>query len=559
MVAEYVDTKHSILNELMTIESTFKPSITEAIWDMDDEQLEKLANGISKLPTVTKIDIYDANDEVILSSTNNYEKDDSSFYHEFKTIHKSEQKEQVLGKVRLYSNTKNVLDRVELGFVIIIVNAIIKTTALCLLFLWAFRKYLIIPLRELTNEVNSIDLKNISGKRIKISNEDENELSVLEGAFNNLLVNVDKSKKELDIVNKELEDKVKERTKKLTYALYEVKTQKDELQKTIEDLNKTQNQLIESEKMAALGQLIAGVAHEINTPLGAIKSSGSNINESLKSLLSELPNIFKILKKEEEDIFFEMIEFASSSKELLTTREERKLRKEIEKKLDNMGIEDTRTLSSHLVKMKIYDDLESFKPLFTHAEATQILGIALKVSDLMNNTSNINIAVERAGKIVFALKSFSRFNNSEEKIKANLKDSVETVLTIYNNQIKQNTELVREYEDVDDIDCFPDELAQVWTNLIHNALQAMNYKGKLTIAIKDTPTHQTVSIKDSGSGIPKDIIDKIFDPFFTTKPAGEGSGLGLDIIRKIINKHSGTISVNSEIDVGTEFVVSIPK
>jgi two-component system NtrC family sensor kinase len=118
--------------------------------------------------------------------------------------------------------------------------------------------------------------------------------------------------------------------------------------------------------------------------------------------------------------------------------------------------------------------------------------------------------------------------------------------------------VVRNYEDIPPLSCFPDELNQVWTNLIHNALQAMNHEGTLTIGIRQEGDNAVVSVSDNGCGIPEEIRGKIFDVFFTTKPAGVGSGLGLDIVKKIIDKHQGRIEVQSEVGVGTTFSVFLP-
>jgi signal transduction histidine kinase len=176
----------------------------------------------------------------------------------------------------------------------------------------------------------------------------------------------------------------------------------------------------------------------------------------------------------------------------------------------------------------------------------------------MGNARNVNAAVERVAKIVKALKSFSHFNIGTEKIDANLVEGMETVLTIYQGQTKVGVEVVRNYEDIPLLNCFPDELNQVWTNLIHNALQAMNHEGTLTIGIKEENGYAVVSVGDSGCGIPEEIRGKIFDVFFTTKPAGVGSGLGLDIVKKIIDKHHGRIELQSEVGVGTTFTVMLP-
>jgi signal transduction histidine kinase len=160
--------------------------------------------------------------------------------------------------------------------------------------------------------------------------------------------------------------------------------------------------------------------------------------------------------------------------------------------------------------------------------------------------------------MILALKSFSRVDHQATKIEARLCDGIEMVLTIYQGQLKHGTEVVREYEEIAPLLCLPDELNQVWTNLIHNALQAMNHEGTLTLGIRRVGEEAVVSVSDTGSGIPEEIRDKIFNVFFTTKPTGEGSGLGLDIVKKIVEKHQGRIDFKSEIGVGTTFFVYLP-
>lgn len=187
-----------------------------------------------------------------------------------------------------------------------------------------------------------------------------------------------------------------------------------------------------------------------------------------------------------------------------------------------------------------------------------IIEVAHSFGTITRNTANINTAVARVTKIIFALRSFSRVDSVGEMVEANLREGIETVLTIYQSEIKQQVELVRNYEDMAPLLCLPDELNQVWTNLIHNALQAMRYNGTLTIGIHRIGNDALVSIGDTGCGIPEKNRERIFDAFFTTKPAGEGSGLGLNIVKKIIEKHRGRIDVNSQLDVGTTFYVYLP-
>ena len=174
------------------------------------------------------------------------------------------------------------------------------------------------------------------------------------------------------------------------------------------------------------------------------------------------------------------------------------------------------------------------------------------------NAENIDIAVDRVGKIVFALRSFSRFDQASEKVLADLRSGLETVLTVYHSQIKHQVELVRRYQELPPLLCFADELNQVWTNLIQNALQAMQFKGRLTIELHGDEQEAVVSICDTGGGIAPEILPRIFEAFFTTKPPGEGSGLGLDIVRKIVDKHGGRVEVRSQVGEGSCFSVHLP-
>lgn len=317
-------------------------------------------------------------------------------------------------------------------------------------------------------------------------------------------------------------------------------------------------QLLQNEKMASLGELIAGVTHEINTPIGAIKSSGASITDALNDALSQLPPLLQSLDAQSTSLFLQLIQYANTPKAPTSSREERAIVKAATEKIDAAGIEQARQKAVVLVNLNAHNALDTFLPLLQHPQTEHILETASNVAIAISSAKNINLAVERVAKIVLALKSFSRFNQSAEKIESNLSEGIETVLTIYQAQTKHGIEIVRNYEDIPLLNCLPDELIQVWTNLIHNALQAMNHEGTLTISICKQDNEAVVSVGDSGCGIPEEIRGKIFDVFFTTKPAGVGSGLGLDIVKKIIDKHHGRIDVQSEVGVGTTFSVYLP-
>lgn len=340
----------------------------------------------------------------------------------------------------------------------------------------------------------------------------------------------------------------------------------EELAVTLEHLQTTQQELIHSEKMAALGQLIAGIAHEINTPLGAIRSAVGSISQTLIHTLRQLPEFFRTLSPERTEAFFTLLSQALQKDMTMTARERRQVRQHLTEILEQHGIGDRRKTADLLVDMGISTQIEPLLPLLQDREPLRILTIAYELSGLQESAHIINTATERASKVVFALKTYARHDKSGLMTSADILEGIETVLTLYHNQFKQGVEVIRKYEPVQPVLCYPDELNQVWTNLIHNALQAMNYKGVLEISVSEQPSAGNafapqnsiiVTIMDNGCGIPPEIQKRIFEPFFTTKPAGEGSGLGLDISKKIIDKHHGRIEVQSQ-PGRTTFRVSLP-
>ena len=331
-----------------------------------------------------------------------------------------------------------------------------------------------------------------------------------------------------------------------------------ELANTLQELKRTQKELIQSEKMAALGQLIAGVAHEINSPLGAIRSSVQNIADFLGEQLQQLPIFFKQLSPERQQDFFALLHKSSQETDSLSSKEKRQLKKLVQRQLESEGIDDADSLACTLLDIGICNNIEAFLPLLKDSENPHILEIAYQFATVQKSTKNIITATDRAAKIVFALKSYSRYDQSGSKAIANITDGIDTVLTLYHYQIKHGVEVVRNYgTDLPSVLCYPDELNQVWTNLLHNALQAMGNKGVLKIDVKHQDNTISVSITDNGPGIPPEIMPRIFEPFFTTKPPGEGSGLGLDIVHKIIEKHQGQLQVES-VPGQTKFTVSLP-
>ncbi|MBW4544836.1 MAG: response regulator [Symplocastrum torsivum CPER-KK1] len=332
----------------------------------------------------------------------------------------------------------------------------------------------------------------------------------------------------------------------------------EELLNTLQQLKATQEELILSEKMAALGQLVAGVAHEINTPLGAINSSVRNIDNFWKNNLEQLPKFFQELSPERQLDFFALLQKSRQQEMMLSTREQRQIKKALTEQVKSYGVKNEAEIANMLVNLGVYEEPERFLPLFSELDSQDILRTAYQFGSVQTSIRTIITAVERAAKVVFALKTYARYDQTGEKVEANIIEGIETILTLYHSQTKLGVEVIRNFDrSMPTFRCYPDELNQVWTNLIHNALQAMDNTGTLTIDVMQQDNRANVKITDTGKGISPDIMPKIFQPFFTTKPSGEGSGLGLDIVKKIIEKHQGQIEVESE-PGKTTFTVFLP-
>ena len=330
-----------------------------------------------------------------------------------------------------------------------------------------------------------------------------------------------------------------------------------ELRQALDNLHAAQRELVEAEKMAALGHLVAGIAHEINTPLGVIRASITNMTDTLGDTIQQLPRLFQSLSKQEQEDFFALLEQSSQSQQILSSKEERRIRRPLRRALEAKQIDKARWVAQTLVDMGIYKEIEPFIELLKSKYSELVLQIAYNLSTQQKNSQNIIIAVERASKVVFALKSHVHQNQFGVMMPTNVIDGIEVTLTLYHNKLKQGVEVIRTYQDIPLIPAFPDQLGQVWMNLIDNAIQAMKNQGRLELVVFEQEKYVVVQVIDSGPGIPKKIKERIFEQFFTTKPAGEGSGLGLHIVQKIITKHQGKIEVQSE-PGKTVFTVFLP-
>lgn len=282
----------------------------------------------------------------------------------------------------------------------------------------------------------------------------------------------------------------------------------EEKNKELEDaytkLKSVQSQVLQQEKMASVGQLAAGVAHEINNPIGFIMSN-------LGSLQKYINKITEFIKTQGEAI------------DAITKQ---------------AGIQDSEVIE------RVKENKRSLK-------------IDFIIEDLANIIKESLDGADRVKSIVQDLKSFSRIDDAEHKM-ADISSGLESTIKIVWNELKYKTTLKKEYGDIPMTRCNPGQLNQVFMNILINAAHAIEDHGVITVKTWSEKENIFVSIADTGCGMPEDKVGRIFEPFFTTKEIGKGTGLGLSIAYDIIKKHNGDISVKSEVGKGTKFTIRIP-
>ncbi len=348
-----------------------------------------------------------------------------------------------------------------------------------------------------------------------------------------------KAEAEIKKLNDELEDKVAERTVELEQA-------NCELESAIEDLREAQHQLVNQEKMAVLGQLVAGIAHELNTPLGVINSAGGTLEKVIKNEIDQVVQFRVTAPEEIREVYNRLVAQSmawESTQDLSSRRQNRKrYYKMVEE--NNLSISDE--VVELLVDIGYEASDEEFLALIGQPGIKDAVKMAYSIITMHKSAHMIRISAEKASKVIMALKTYSHQESNRQVVPHDVINDIEMVLTLYYNQTKYGVEITKDYQEVPPVLCYPDKLHQVWVNIINNALQAMDYKGKLIIGIARTQEYVKVSITDKGPGIPETIRKRIFEPFFTTKKLGEGTGLGLDIAKRIVEEVGGHIDVETQ-------------
>jgi two-component system NtrC family sensor kinase len=353
-----------------------------------------------------------------------------------------------------------------------------------------------------------------------------------------------------------LEQRVRERTAELEKA-------NAEIERTLRELGTAQGQLINAEKMASLGMLVAGIAHEVNSPAAAVQGLVDALQDTVKRLGHCASDLFVAglppgsLRK-----YFELVDGLLpelTTAALESTLESRQRGKRLKALL--AGNADADVAAAMLAELgdlgeRIAPELPA---IAAGSSLAPLAGYLREIGFLARSAGTIRTAIGSIRRIVGALKRYSRLDEAPLE-RVDLHAGIDDTLIILSHQLKYGEigiNVKRSYGKIPPITAYVGELNQVWTNLIHNAAQSMGNRGELLIETKVEDGHVQVAIQDSGPGIPADVLPRIFEPFFTTKNKGEGTGLGLSICARIIEKHGGTLRVESA-PGRTRFTIRLP-
>jgi len=308
----------------------------------------------------------------------------------------------------------------------------------------------------------------------------------------------------------------------------------------------------QDDKMMSLGKLSAGLAHELNNPASAIVRSSASLRKHLRTTPESFKQIISVKLDTDQVDEINSILFARLNQppeQRLSVLERSQQEDEIAEWLEDLGMEDGFDIAETMVDFGFnVSDLEEISDITHQQYLAQVIRWLQNILTTEKMVSEIEQASTRISDLVQSVKTYSHMDRATDKEAIDLHKGIDSTLTMLGHKLRQqNIQLVREYApDLPKIKAFVSELNQVWTNLIDNAIDAMEKGGTLTIATARHNSKVAVKIQDNGSGIPPDTLGHIFDPFFTTKAVGKGTGLGLDITKKIIDQHQATIEVTSE-------------
>jgi signal transduction histidine kinase len=529
VVVEFSSTRSLIIEELERSFNSIHSPLALALWGLEESQIQQISKGISSLPVVSYFAVWDElSDEPLaefgeigiknLPETYGPIKEGSQFGLYVQLFFKHESDHTPVGRALIISGQDRVISRLEVGIIMLIINAMIKSALLIVLFLMVFRRRLGAPLEWLITRIKAThfeELITIREHENKELFELNTELTVLARTYNDLIMRLQSAHDTIHRQNQSLAAEVEEKTKHLSSALRDVEEKKIEmeqsnqllsreisirrqaqdellkinetLESSLKQLNETQKELIIAEKMAALGNLVAGVAHEINTPVGTSLTAVSH----LKDTMIPVSEAFK---------------------------------------------------SGALTKTQLGNFIEA----------------AFESTEILDKCLNQAAALIRSFKMVAV-------DQSSEDVRAiNLKNYVNDVVLSLKPRLKRTKHKVHiECDDNIELLCKPGMISQLLTNLIMNSLIHGfddNVEGTISVNISEDTNFVYIQYSDNGKGVSKEHMEKLFEPFFTTKRGQGGSGLGTHIIFNIVTQSlNGSINVQGGLGEGLMYDISLPK
>lgn|GEM_PF-5128721 len=346
-----------------------------------------------------------------------------------------------------------------------------------------------------------------------------------------------------------LEDLVSQRTKELEEANLALTT-------TLDHLTETQAQLVLTERLKLLGELVAGVSHEINTPLGAIVSASGTMRDALGDTLRELVRAYSSLPGHDRMVLQRLLPKLRLAT-ALSNGQRRDVKSRIVRRLTELGQEQPESVADAISHLDWDGDDEGLKKLIDGSHRESVAQVLYNVATLHTLTDIVFRSAERISDLTRALRENSDFRDVSSMEPFALHRSLNSVLTLMKYPLNAGIELEKALDESVQVLCHPGRLGQVWMNLIQNAIQAMDGRGSLALTLRRDGADAVVEVANQGPEIPHPIRAKIFEPFVTSRERGKGTGLGLAISKQIVEQHHGQISFESTPE-RTTFTVRLP-
>jgi signal transduction histidine kinase len=533
--------KKSVVSDSQNLETFLQGSLAPLLWNYDQDTIRSLAKAVLLRQEVSYLKITQDNGQTVVHEGQPLPRN-PLFHQNVAYQHKN------VGSFE-FQISPGVLDSTlvrELWFVFFFVVLFIGVFAW--LGPWISRLILARPLTALTEAVERFSLGDFSTEpleKVRVR-----EFLPFTKTLWEMGLRLQAERDKWKLLNEDLENRVEKRTKALSDA-------NEKLEKTLWELRQTQDYLIRSEKLATLGQLVASVAHELNTPLGAIDSSYRTLSRLVRDEMTSLLRHKEEFCRDSSDTALDLLEQVIRQTSVpLTEQPSWKERRSWQTELEAQNAPWSDELASLIFDYDLWPLRFRLKELLQERSDSSILTFFRTFCSLARSASIIGIASEKASTVVASLRDYARREEVDQKQEVDLVNELETILALFRNKLNPGVEVVRHFEPNLSVMGSKAKLNQVWINLINNALHAMNSKGTLELGVRRKGENVLIEVTDSGPGILPEHQPHIFEPFFTTKPPEEGMGLGLDICRQIVENQGGTITFES-VPGRTTFTVTL--